>query len=258
MPVTALLARNKNVKDEEADDDFDLFSENFLSSSTPQTNFGSESVPEGQRPINEYLNVLRQPFFDWAINGGSRGLLTRLLILYSVIFGVVCYPIAGATYDTQPGNFMLPKIASANVGALLLVLLLLVRLYSGWGYVGSRLTSKVIEYEETGWFDGDFQLKSDNEYKRDMFLYNNKVKPIVGRLKTFTLGAAGMWVASCIALKVTTSSMPLFDQYNPDMLEQLSYDDKLAETAAKRTLGRPTYCDSRYYQAVAGGSGCNF
>jgi len=55
------------------------------------------------------------------------------------------FPIAGATF-TQDG-FLLQKIAASNVGTLGLVLMLLVRIYSGWGYAGSRLQSKVIEYE---------------------------------------------------------------------------------------------------------------
>jgi hypothetical protein len=110
----------------------------------PETNFGSEAVPEGQRPINEYLDVIRQPLFDWAALPTSK-LVTRLAILYGVVFGVICWPIAGATYTQS--DFLLQKIASSNVGALLLVLVLLIRLYSGWGYIGSRLQSPVIEYE---------------------------------------------------------------------------------------------------------------
>ena len=57
------------------------------------------------------------------------------------------FPIAGATF-TQDG-FLLQKVAASNVGTLGLVLVLLVRLYSGWGYAGARLQSKVIEYEGT-------------------------------------------------------------------------------------------------------------
>jgi hypothetical protein len=34
--------------------------------------------------------------------------------------------------------------------------------------------------------------------------------------------------------------------------------DKLSDVAAKASNGRPTYCDSRYYRAVAGGGqGCD-
>lgn len=231
--------------------------EDPLESLLPETSFGSEAVPEGQRPINEYLEVLRQPLFGWAtLESGSQGLLVRLLAVYGVSFAAVCYPIAGATY-TQEG-FLLQKLAASNVGALFVVLFLLIRLYSGWGYVGARLTSKVIEYEETGWYDGDFQLKTDTEQKRDKFLFQSKVKPVVDRLKSFTLATGGLWVAACVACNVASSVQPRFDEYNPRMLERLQYDEKLAEKAALNSAGRPTYCDNRYYRAVAGGGqGCD-
>ena len=64
----------------------------------PKTSFGSESVPEDQRPVNEYLDVLRQPMFDWASNEvGTKGLALRLAIVYAVSYGVVCFPISGAS-----------------------------------------------------------------------------------------------------------------------------------------------------------------
>ena len=123
----------------------------------PKTSFGADAVPEGQRPVNEYLDLLRAPLFGWASEEtGTNGLLLRLGTVYLVTFAAVCYPISGATF-TQDG-FELQKMAASNIGALFLTIMLLIRLYSGWGYVGSRLNSKVIEYEETGWYDGDFEI----------------------------------------------------------------------------------------------------
>lgn len=220
----------------------------------PETSFGAEAVPEEQRPVNEYLDLLRQPLFGWASEEvGSKGLLIRLLAVYSVVFAAVCYPISGATF-TQEG-YLLQKIAASNVGALLLLLVLMVRLYSGWGYVGSRLRSKNIEFEETGWYDGDIEEKTEEEKKRDQFLYQSNVKPVEDRLKTFTLAIGGLWVAACICFNVALSVKPIFNEYDPDMLERLRYDDKLAGVAAEQSYGKPTYCDSRYYRAVAGGQG---
>ena len=149
---------------------------------------------------------------------------------------------------------MIQKIAASNVGALLLMLLLMVRLYSGWGYVGARLKSKTIEFEETGWYDGDIQVKTEEEQKRDQFLYQSNVKPVEDRLKIFTLGIGGLWLAACISLNVSLSMKPMFDEYDPAMLERLRYDEKLAGVAAEQSYGKPTYCDSRYYRAVAGGA----
>jgi hypothetical protein len=56
----------------------------------PETSFGAEVVPEGQRPVNEYLDMKRSPLFDWASNEvGTDGLLIRLSIVYAVVFAVV-------------------------------------------------------------------------------------------------------------------------------------------------------------------------
>jgi len=229
--------------------------ENF--SLSPETSFGADAVPEGQRPVNEFLEVTSQPMFNWASQeAGNKGLLTRLAIVYSVFFAAVCYPIAGATF-TQEG-FLLQKLASSNVGALLVIFFVLVRLYSGWSYVGTRLTSTIIEYEESGWYDGDFETKSPSEQLRDELLYEEKVEPVVSRLKLFTLGAGALWLASCVGYKASLSVKPVFDEYNANMLERLRYDEKLAGVAAQQSNGRPTYCESRYYRAVAnGGQGCN-
>ena len=219
----------------------------------PKTSFGAEAVPEGQRPVNEYLDLLRQPLFGWASEeSGNKGLLIRLAAVYAVVFAAVCYPISGATF-TQEG-YLLQKLAASNVGALLLLLLLMVRLYSGWGYVGSRLRSKVIEFEETGWYDGDVEEKTEEEKKRDQFLYQSNVKPVEDRLKKFTFAIGGLWVAACVCFNVAISAKPVFDEYDPAILERLRYDDKLAGVAAEQSFGRPTYCDSRYYKAVAGGA----
>jgi hypothetical protein len=161
------------------------------------------------------------------------------------------YPIAGATF-TQDG-YTIQKIAASNVGTLGLVLLVLVRLYSGWGYVGSRLQSKTIEFEETGWYDGNIEAKTEAELKRDRFLYQSNVKPVVDRLKLFTLTSAGLWVASIVALNAAVSLKPTFNEYNPALLERVRYDDDLAGKAAQKSGGRPTYCESRYYRAIANG-----
>ena len=221
----------------------------------PETSFGSESVPEEQRPINEYLDVTSQPFFGWAATG-TKGLLTRLAIFYGIIFGVVCYPISGATF-TQEG-YLLQKLAASNVGAMAVIFILLIRLFSGWGYIGQRLSSRVIEYEETGWYDGDLEEKTETEMLRDRMLFNSEVKPVVERLKAFLWGSGGLFVASIVSFNVILSQNPVFDQYDPTILERLSYDDRLADSAALNSGGKPAYCDSRYYRAVAnGGMGCN-
>ena len=231
--------------------------DNNVESLIPETSFGAESVPEAQRPVNEFLDISRQPLFGWAATeSGSRGFLLRLAVTYAVVFAFVCYPIAGATY-TQDG-YILQKLTASNVGAMSLIGVLMIRIYAGWGYIGSRLTSKVIEFEETGWYDGDIEYKTEAEMKRDRFLYKDKVQPVVERVKLFCLAVGGLWLASILAFNAASSYKPMFAQYDPKVLEQMSYDEKLAEAAARSSGGKPIYCDSRYYRAIAnGGQGCD-
>ena len=223
----------------------------------PETNFGSENVPVAQRPINEYLDVTNQPFFTWARDSQTNSdLLLRFGLFYSIMFTTICYPISGATF-TQDG-YVLHKLASSNVGAIFVTMLLLLRVYTGYDYIGQRLQSKYIEYEETGWYDGDVEIKTKTELLRDRMLYSSQVQPIVERLRLFVTAGTTYFVGSVILLNVVLTKYPVFDQYDPDVLTRLSYDDKLADSAAVNTNGKPAYCDSRYYRAIAnGGLGCN-
>ena len=42
-------------------------------------------------------------------------------------------------------------------------------------------------------------------------------------------------------------------RYDPKVLERVQNDEGFAAAAAKASAGRPTYCDNRYYRAVANG-----
>jgi len=242
------------AKKQENEDDFDLGAFRDSYNIPEKASFGTDAIPEGQRPAQEYLDLIRSPLFDWA-EKGNQGLFLRLVSVYSVVFVLVSYPIAGATF-TEDG-YLIQKIAAANLGSISIIFALIVRLYSGWGYVGSRLQTTVVEYEESGWYDGAFQKKTDVERKRDLFMYQNNVKPIIERVKLFSLATGALWLASCVALKLATTANPLFNPYNPDMLMKLQSNEELANVSAERSNAVPTYCNNRYYRAVAGGGqGC--
>jgi len=250
-----VILNNNNINYNNDDDDeegYEIRSDTRLSATTTSTSFGAENVPLDFRPSNEYINLINQPTFNWATteNGGDVGLLLRLVVTYIAFFIIVCYPISGATYIND--GYIVQKLTASNVGAISVVFMLVLRLYSGWGYIGSRLRSKVIEYEVTGWYDGDIEEKSDTEKARDLFLYRSNVQPVEVRLRKFCYIVGSLWMASCLAFNVATSMKPIFNQYDPNMLEKLAYDDKIAGIVQSQSNGRPTYCDSRYYRAVAG------
>ena len=69
---------------------FAYFDDDDMKRLLPETSFGAEVVPEGQRPVNEYLDLVRAPLFGWASEDvGSKGLMTRLFSLYVTSFAAV-------------------------------------------------------------------------------------------------------------------------------------------------------------------------
>ena len=65
---------------------------------------------------------------------------------------------------------------SAALGALLVVAVAVLRIYLGWAYVGDRLLSAAVEYEETGWYDGQLFVKPPEVLARDRLLGSYEVR----------------------------------------------------------------------------------
>ena len=72
----------------------------------------------------------------------------------------------------------------------------------GWQHVGDRLISATVEYEETGWYDGQTWVKTPQVLMRDRLMSNYTVKPALARLKRTLLGLGSALVASMMLLAV--------------------------------------------------------
>jgi hypothetical protein len=60
---------------------------------------------------------------------------------------------------------------------------LLFRISLGWYYIKERLFNPVVEYEESGWYDGQFWVKPIKILKQDRLLCLYKVLPVLKRLE---------------------------------------------------------------------------
>ncbi|KAG8642691.1 protein CONSERVED IN THE GREEN LINEAGE AND DIATOMS 27, chloroplastic isoform X3 [Manihot esculenta] len=174
-------------------------------------------------------------------------------------------------------------ILAAGTGTLLLVSLIVLRIYLGWSYVGDRLLSAVVPYEESGWYDGQMWVKPPEVLARDRLLGSYKVKPVIKLLKQTLVGTGALLVTAVLLFtfatpvenffqnNFTTKESPSSDptssvntKYNVRKEELLSLpvevmaDDDLAAAAAKAADGRPVYCRDRYYRALAGGQYCKW
>ncbi|GJP47297.1 hypothetical protein CLOM_g6514, partial [Closterium sp. NIES-68] len=94
--------------------------------------------------------------------------------------------VASLTFD--PKRDALQCLLGSLGGGQLAVTLAALRLYLGWSYIGNRLFSATVEYEETGWYDGQVWVKTPELLARDRLLASYKVKPVLNRLKNTLLG----------------------------------------------------------------------
>jgi len=109
-------------------------------------------------------------------------------------------PIAAASFEPtrEPLKFFL----AGGAGSLFAVSVLVLRMYLGWSYVGDRLLSAVVPYEETGWYDGQLFVKPPEILARDRLLGSYQVKPVMNRLKQTLIGAGALLATATAVLVV--------------------------------------------------------
>ena len=66
--------------------------------------------------------------------------------------------------------------------SLSIPLLISLRLYIGWNHVFKRLTSEKVEYEESGWYDGQVWMKPLVLKEKESLIASIEVKPILKNL----------------------------------------------------------------------------
>ena len=66
--------------------------------------------------------------------------------------------------------------------SLSIPLLISIRLYLGWNHVFKRLTSERVEYEESGWYDGQVWIKPVVVKEKESLIASIEVKPILKNL----------------------------------------------------------------------------
>lgn len=157
------------------------------------------AVPREQQPVNEYQLLTEGDLFPWATDD-IWNYVFRLTAIGVVSTLVVGWPVSAVSINAAQEPF---KCAVGAVcGGLGASTLAVVRLYLGWAYVGNRLFSATVEYEESGWYDGEIWVKPPEVLARDRLLAYYKVKPALRRLKA-TLVCLAIALVTCSTLLVT-------------------------------------------------------
>ena len=138
-------------------------------------------VPKEQQPTNEFLELSNSKVFALAksIKKFSIVLISTWLVAF-LIFLVIS---SGSSYFHI---YILRYIFLSFFGSLSVPLLITIRLFLGWTHIYKRLTSEIIEYEESGWYDGQIWNKPIELKEKESLIASIEVKPILKNLTQVT------------------------------------------------------------------------
>ena len=131
-------------------------------------------VPREQQPTNEFIELSKSIIFSWPKT--KKSLVLALIKLWLVAFVIFLVISSGSIYFKTS---ILKYILLSFFGSLSLPLLFSIRLYLGWNHVFKRLTSERVEYEESGWYDGQVWIKPLLLKEKESLIASIEVKPIL-------------------------------------------------------------------------------
>ena len=140
-------------------------------------------VPRDQQPTNEFLELSKSKIFSWPKTKKSLIIVLMKFWIGSFILFIVIS--SGSIYfETSLLKYVLLSFFSS----LSIPLLISIRLYLGWNHVFKRLTSEKVEYEESGWYDGQVWIKPLVLKEKESLIASVEVKPILKNLiQIFTI-----------------------------------------------------------------------
>jgi hypothetical protein len=134
-------------------------------------------VPREQQPTNEYIELSKSIFFSWPKT--KKSLILVLIKFWLVTFVIFVFISSGSIYFKIS---LLKYILLSFFSSLSVPILISIRLYLGWNHVFKRLTSERVEYEESGWYDGQIWIKPLVLKEKESLIASIEVKPILKNL----------------------------------------------------------------------------
>ena len=134
-------------------------------------------VPREQQPTNEFIELSKSIFFSWPKT--KKSLIFILIKFWVGAFLLFLVISSGSIYFKTS---LLRYILLSFFSSLSIPLLISIRLYLGWNHVFKRLTSERVEYEESGWYDGQVWLKPLILKEKESLIASIEVKPILKNL----------------------------------------------------------------------------
>ena len=134
-------------------------------------------VPREQQPTNEFIELSKSRIFSWPKT--KKSLILILIKFWIGSFALFLVISSGSVYFKTS---LLRYILLSLFSSLSIPLLISIRLYLGWNHVFKRLISEKIEYEESGWYDGQIWEKPLVLKEKESLIASIEVKPILKNL----------------------------------------------------------------------------
>ena len=134
-------------------------------------------VPREQQPTNEFIELSKSKIFSWPKTKKSL-----IFILIKFWFGAFVLFLVISSGSVYFKTSLLKYILLSFFSSLSIPLLISIRLYLGWNHIFKRLTSEKVEYEESGWYDGQVWEKPLVLKEKESLIASIEVKPILKNL----------------------------------------------------------------------------
>ena len=134
-------------------------------------------VPREQQPTNEFIELSKSKIFSWPKT--KKSLITVLVKFWLGAFILFIVISSGSIYFKTS---LLKYITLSFFCSLSIPLLISIRLNLGWNHIFKRLNSERVEYEESGWYDGQVWIKPLVLKEKESLIASIEVKPILKNL----------------------------------------------------------------------------
>ena len=134
-------------------------------------------VPREQQPTNEFIELSKSTIFSWPKT--KKSLISVLIRFWVGAFVLFLIISSGSIYFKTS---ILKYILLSFFSSLSIPFLISIKLYLGWQHVFKRLTSERVEYEESGWYDGQVWIKPLVLKEKESLIASIEVKPILKNL----------------------------------------------------------------------------
>ncbi len=134
-------------------------------------------VPKNQQPTNEFIELSKSKIFSLP---KSKKSFSFILIKYWIGTFIIFLTISSGSvyFETSTLKYILLSFFSS----LSIPFLFSLRLFLGWNHIFKRLNSEKVEYEESGWYDGQIWIKPVNLKEKESLIALLEVKPILKNL----------------------------------------------------------------------------